>query len=219
MADLLPLFPLGTVLFPGLLLPLQVFEPRYRALMTDLMSEPEPWSFGVVAIREGHEVGAESVKSLYDVGCIAVIQQAEQSPDGRFAMVVAGDRRFRIVELDQSRPYLRAAVVIDEREADNAAADLVAADLVATVRELFTDYCAGLGAPTAAAIPDDPTDLSHLVAATMMLPLADRQGLLELSATEERLRAEVHLLRRELALLRTGTMPAAQPRLPPYSQN
>ena len=74
MTHLLPLFPLGTVLFPGGLLPLHIFEPRYRALMHDLMSEPEPWSFGVVAIREGHEVGADSLRSLYDVGCNAVIR-------------------------------------------------------------------------------------------------------------------------------------------------
>jgi Lon protease-like protein len=216
MSDRLPLFPLGTVLLPGVLLPLQVFEPRYRTLMADLMSESEPWSFGIVAIREGHEVGAESVKSLYDVGCVAVIQQAEQLPDGRIAMVVAGDRRFRVVELDESRPYLQAGVVVLEEPPAGA----VASDLVSTVCEQFTDYCAGLGAPAAAAnLPDDPTTMSYVVAATMMLPLSDRQSLLESPNTDQRLRAEASLLTRELALMRTGTVPVAQPRLPPHSQN
>jgi len=215
-ADLLPLFPLGTVLFPGLLLPLQVFEPRYRTLMADLMSEPEPWSFGIVAIREGHEVGTDSVKSLYDVGCVAVIQQVEQLPDGRFAMIVAGDRRFRIHDVDESRPYLQADVVaLDEPAPGDGAVELSA-----TAREQFTDYCAGLGAPAAAAnVPDDPASLSYVIAATMMLPLADRQSLLEQPEVEQRLRAETQLLTRELALLRTGTMPVTQPKLPPYSQN
>lgn len=216
MADLLPLFPLGTVLFPGLLLPLQVFEPRYRMLMADLMSEPEPWSFGIIAIREGHEVGADSVKSLYDVGCTAVIQQAEQIPDGRIAMVVAGDRRFQVVALDESRPYLQARVNLVEESGTDGITD----DLLAIVRQQFTDYCVGLGAPAAAAnVPDDPAGLSNFVAATLMLPLAEKQALLELSSTYQRLQAEVRLLTRELALIRSGTMPVAQPRLPPNSQN
>lgn len=215
MADLLPLFPLGTVLFPGLLLPLQVFEPRYRTLMADLTRGPEPWSFGIVAIREGHEVGTESVKSLYDVGCTAVIQQIEQLPDGRFALVVAGGQRFKVVQLHDPRPYLEAEVVaLDEPGTDEVS------DLSATVREQFADYCTGLGAPMAAAnVPEDAQGLAYVIAATMMLPLADRQALLELGTAAQRLRAESGLLARELALMRTGTMPVAQPRLPPYSQN
>jgi len=214
--DLLPLFPLGTVLFPGLLLPLQVFEPRYRILMADLMSGPEPWSFGVVAIREGHEVGADSVKSLYDVGCVAVIQQVEQLPDGRFAMVVAGGNRFRVVALDEARPYLRAeTAVVDEPGAGD-----LAADLVATVRDQFSDYCTGLGSPAAAAnASDEPAGLSYLIAATRMLPLADKQALLEVEDAGQRLQRLTALLTRELALIRTGTVPVAQPRLPPHSQN
>jgi len=214
-ADLLPLFPLGTVLFPGLLLPLQVFEPRYRTLMADLMTGPEPWSFGIVAIREGHEVGSASVKSLYDVGCLAVVQQVEQLPDGRFAMVVAGTDRFRVVQLDESRAYLQAdVVVLDEAPQDTSD------DSAAMVREQFAGYCAGLGAPAAAAdLPHDPAGLSYVVAATMMLPLADRQALLEAADADNRLRMEAALLTRELALMRTGTVPVTQPKLPPYSQN
>lgn len=214
MADLLPLFPLGTVLFPGLLLPLQVFEPRYRALMHDLMAEPPPWSFGVVAIREGHEVGANSVKSLYDVGCIGVIEQVEQLPDGRFAVLLVGSRKFRVRDLDESRLYLRGEVdLIDEPPSADGPTTLVT-----TVRERFADYCSGLGA-TGIAVPDDAYTLSHVVAATMMIPLLEKQALLEAADTEQRLQTEAMMLSRELALIRTGTMPVAQPRLPPHSQN
>ena len=183
--------------------------------MHDLMTETEPWSFGVIAIREGHEVGADSVKSLYDVGCVGTIRQVEQHPDGRYAVLLVGEQRFRVTAYDESRPYLQAAVdLIDESsfgDLDEAAAP---------VRERFVDYCAGLGSPAAAAtLPDDPAALSYVVAATMLLPLADRQALLETAATGERLQAEAGLLSRELALLRIGTMPVTQPQLPPYSQN
>jgi hypothetical protein len=204
------------VLFPGVLLPLQVFEPRYRALMADLMTEPEPWSFGVIAIREGHEVGADSVRSLYDVGCTATIRQAEQLPDGRFAVLLVGERRFRLLDVDRSRPYLQADVEFFDEPSAPVAPD----DLARTVRDRFIDYCGGLGAPSAAAtLPDEPTELSHVVAATMVMPIADRQALLETSDTARRLQTEVELLSRELALLRTGTMPVGQPQLPPHSQN
>ena len=214
--DSLPLFPLGTVLLPGVPLPLQVFEPRYRTLMHDLMTEPEPWSFGVVAIREGHEVGADAVRSLYDVGCVAVVRQLEALPDGRFALVTVGSRRFRIMSLDESAPYLRAEVALLD---EPSTADIPDA-LATTVRERFVDYCGGLGATAAAiTVPDDATQLSYLVAAAMMIPLDDRQALLESPDTTARLRTEAELLSRELALMRTGTMPIARPQLSPYSQN
>lgn len=211
----IPLFPLGTVLFPGVPLPLHVFEARYRTLMRDVMTGPQPWSFGVIAIREGHEVGSESVKSLYDVGCTAVIQQVEQFPDGRYAVLLIGDRRFRVLELDESQPYLQAEVgFLDEARAK--APD----DVAASVRQRFADYCEALGASTIRAnLPDDAIDLSYVVAATMMIAIGDRQALLESSDTAARLRAEVVLLSRELALIRGGSVPVAQPRLPPHSLN
>jgi uncharacterized protein len=79
----LPLFPLGTVLLPGSPLPLRIFEPRYRQLVADLLELPAAnRGFGVVAIREGHEVGSESVRALYEVGCLALVTEIEESPDG-----------------------------------------------------------------------------------------------------------------------------------------
>jgi uncharacterized protein len=216
-ADLLPLFPLGTVLFPGRLLPLQVFEPRYRTLMADVMTEPAPWSFGIVAIREGHEVGAASVKSLYDVGCIALIQQVEQLPDGRFAMVVAGAERFRIDELDESRSYLRSRVSLLD-ESSGEVGDV--AGLADTVRRAFVDYRTTLGGPEPVELPDDPGELSYLVAATMVISMPERQQLLEAPDSPERLRIESALLSRELGLMRAlHTVPITPPRLPPPSQN
>lgn len=211
---MIPLFPLGTVLFPGTPLPLHVFEPRYRELMQDVMAQPQPWSFGILAIREGHEVGMASVKSLYDVGCTGVIQQVEQFPDGRYAALLVGDRRFRVLELDESKAYLQAVVeVLDEPS-------VMVGDVADVVRRQFADYCEVLGASTMRDnLPDDPTLLSHLVAATMMIALGDRQALLEIPDATQRLTAEAQLLSREIALIRGGTIPVAPPRLPPASLN
>ena len=74
----LPLFPLGSVLYPGLVLPLQIFEERYRQLVADLLAGPEPRKFGVIAIRHGRETGIGGVSELYATGCTAVVQRAER---------------------------------------------------------------------------------------------------------------------------------------------
>jgi uncharacterized protein len=78
MGELIPLFPLGTPLFPGVVLPLQIFEPRYRRLMRDLLALPEAGDrrfFGVVAIRQGWEVEQIApAEALYDIGCTARVQ-------------------------------------------------------------------------------------------------------------------------------------------------
>ena len=71
MSETLPLFPLGTVLYPGLLLPLNIFEERYRQLVRDLLDGPEPRRFGVIAIRKGRETGVDGISALYQVGCTA----------------------------------------------------------------------------------------------------------------------------------------------------
>src|ERR1035438_2823165 len=69
MSEMMPLFPLGAVLYPGMLLPLHIFEERYRQLVRDLLDGPDPRRFGVIAIRKGRETGIDGVHSLYEVGC------------------------------------------------------------------------------------------------------------------------------------------------------
>ena len=110
MSERLPLFPLGTVLFPGLLLPLHIFEDRYRQLVHELLDGPEPRRFGVIAIRKGRETGIEGVSSLYEVGCTATLRETEEHDDGRFDLVTVGTERFRLEPLDESRPYLQGDV-------------------------------------------------------------------------------------------------------------
>ncbi|HMC71324.1 MAG TPA: LON peptidase substrate-binding domain-containing protein, partial [Mycobacteriales bacterium] len=100
----LPLFPLGTVLFPGVPLPLHIFEERYLTLVRELVALHEGASrrFGVVAIREGREVGADSVRAFYPVGCTAELRNVEEYDDGRFDIVTVGASRFVVHELDTS---------------------------------------------------------------------------------------------------------------------
>jgi Lon protease-like protein len=100
------MFPLGTVLFPHALLPLQVFEPRYRVMMRHLLDGDR--EFGVVLIERGSEVGGGDVR--FDVGSVARIVQASELPDGRWALVAAGVRRLRVVRWLPDDPYPRADV-------------------------------------------------------------------------------------------------------------
>jgi Lon protease-like protein len=100
----IPLFPLHTVLFPGAVLPLHVFEERYRLLVR------EGHDFGVVLIRQGWEVGPGRGEDTYGVGTLAHPERVDELPDGRFAMLVRGVRRFRLGALDHGRPYLQGEV-------------------------------------------------------------------------------------------------------------
>jgi Lon protease-like protein len=200
----LPLFPLGTVLFPGLLLPLHVFEDRYRALVRDLVDGPaESRAFGVIAIREGREVGADGIRALHPIGCVAELRQVEPHSDGRFDIVTSGVRRFRIESLDlTSQPYLQADVAFLDEPAGDAAT--VLARSVSAVWSAYRERLTGGPADDADLdeLSDDPGMLSYLVAAATVLDLADKQRLLEEPDTTSRLRRELAILRREAALLR-----------------
>ena len=131
MGDLIPLFPLGTPLFPGVVLPLQIFEPRYRRLMTDLLAHPESGDqrfFGVVAIRQGWEVEKIApAEALYDIGCTARVQAVRAQPDGGFRIVTVGGERFRLLEvvIGNDLPYLQAEVewLTEEEMAEESAGD------------------------------------------------------------------------------------------------
>jgi Lon protease-like protein len=102
--ELIPLFPLHTVLFPGGMLPLNVFEERYRALVRERVD------FGVVLIRQGSEVGAGRAEDLHEIGTVATLERVEALADGRFSVLARGVERFRLRSLDHSRPYLMGRV-------------------------------------------------------------------------------------------------------------
>jgi Lon protease-like protein len=110
----LPLFPLHTVLCPGIALPLHIFEPRYRLLIERCVERSAP--FGIVLIRQGREVGSDEV-AIAGVGTMAEIREATKLPDGRYDILVVGSGRFTVDEVDSaSEPYLIAQVttLVDE---------------------------------------------------------------------------------------------------------
>ena len=117
----LPLFPLHTVLCPGIALPLHIFEDRYRALVRDCVEGAAP--FGIVLIRDGREVGGGSI-SFSAMGTLAEIREARRYPDGRYDLLVVGTKRFAITDVTTDRqPYLVAeATVIDDEIGDEEAA-------------------------------------------------------------------------------------------------
>jgi Lon protease-like protein len=133
----LPLFPLHTVLCPGVALPLHVFEPRYRALVAHCLEADSP--FGVVLIKDGREVGPGPT-SIATVGTVAEIREAGKFSDGRYELLVVGVRRFRIESVTVGRePYLVGNVeVIDDEIGDLEAARL----LTDRVTQRFVRYLA-----------------------------------------------------------------------------
>ena len=131
----LPLFPLNTVLCPGIALPLHIFEERYRAMVRHCLETTSP--FGVVLIRQGRETGTGTI-SFTGIGTIAEIRDAGSYEDGRYDLLVVGTRRFEIRRvLSGKRPYLVAEVdVLDEDVGDDA----VAHRLAMTATRRFVTY-------------------------------------------------------------------------------
>jgi len=219
----LPLFPLGLVLFPGVVLPLHVFEERYRVLVRELLALPESErEFGVVSIRAGREVGSDGVHALHEVGCTARLRQVEPYDDGRFDIVTTGSMRFRLTGLVTDRPYLVGEVDLLPEQVNGADEARVVG---AAVRTAFLDYLLALAEAGADGIeaPDLPVDdlvLGYLVAASVLVDLDVRQALLEEPTGVARLRSELGLLRREIQLLDAfGAAPAPELARTPTSPN
>jgi hypothetical protein len=218
-------------------LPLHIFEPRYRELVRRLMDAPEgpAREFGVVGIRQGWEVGDDKVESLYDVGCTAELRQVTGFTDGTFDIVAVGRRRFRLESVRRDgAPFMEGTVGwLPEEESAPDEATVLTASVTSVFGHYLrllaagtsTDGDGGLAAEEAAedleaqvaSLPTDPLTLSHLVAASAPLPQDDRQSLLEERSTVHRLRRELRLLKREATMLRrlgAVPVPLAELRVP-----
>lgn len=207
MAETLPLFPLSTVLLPGASLPLHIFEPRYRQLTVDLVTGAVPGrSFGVIALRQGHQDGTDSEQQTHDIGCTAVLREARRLPDGRFDIVTKGEKRFRLLDIDDSSaPYLVGSVEWVPDDDPPAEQRMLLPALAHAAREAHRRYCS-----TAWQHDDwdEPAEdvaagaLPHLLAADCLLTLEDRQAVLEERCPADRLRLVRTLLIREATFLR-----------------
>lgn len=195
----LPLFPLNTVLFPGMVLPLHIFEERYKLMIERCIEESRP--FGVVLIREGHEVGESAVP--YNVGTTSVIAGVSRLDDGDMNIVTVGSERFRLTSIRRDLPYMVGdaepwpilGASTDESE-----------ELVAPVRALFRHYLSQLQQAQGRDIqieevPTEPLALAILVAISLQLPMPDKQELLHQPTVVRMLSREMFILRREQLIL------------------
>ena len=198
-AAVLPMFPLGTVLLPGVVLPLHVFEERYRTMVRwRLDHEPE---FGVALIERGSEVGGGDVRTA--VGCVARMVEVAEMPDGRYALVAVGTRRIRVTRWLPDDPYPRAEVEEwpepapgpTHRERLDAVVALLRRAL-ALHAELADDVT-----PATVELSDDPVLATWQVCAVAPLGPVDRLTLLALEGPDDRVQALEVLLTDELAFL------------------
>ena len=192
--NFLRLFPLqSVVLFPGMELPLVVFEPRYVQLTNECTEAGEP--FGVLLLRAGREVGDDDANP-HDIGTTAHIRSVNPLGQGRFSVAAVGGRRFRVLSLSHDQPYLSADVEYVE---DDVAED-VDLPLVADVKASAVTFIRAMlamrgGYVREVPLPDDAATLSYQVAQLFQGDSDVQQKLLELR-TSERLSDELELIRK-----------------------
>ncbi len=241
----LPLFPLNSVLFPGLVMPLNVFEERYRAMMRDLLKsgDDEPRRFAVVAIRDGREVaptapglpdqttlpakgpaagfGSDPVQAFHRVGCIADAATIREREDGSFEVLATGTVRVKLLSVDATGPYLTAELEELPEEAGDGAGAL--AEGVLRAFRAYQKRLAGArerSLATGADLPDEPSVVSYLVAAAAVLDVPSKQRLLQAPDTATRLAEELKVLRTETAVIRhLPSLPAVDLTRTPTSPN
>lgn len=183
----MPMFPLTQPLLPGALLPLNVFEPRYRAMFQAILADDEhPPEFGVTMIERGFEVGGGEERT--DLGTVARILDMDVTPDGRYSVIAVGAERLRVRAWLPDDPYPRADV---ERWPDEGEAGVDPAEIdslrerVATINERVRAL--GEDAPAAdTEISDDPHLAVYHLAALAPLGPADRHKLLAAPGLSER---------------------------------
>jgi Lon protease-like protein len=195
----LPLFPLKrVVLFPGMSLPLHIFEERYKIMVGSCQVSAEP--FGVVLIRSGEEVGA--VARPERIGCTARLVRVDRFPDGTMDILSVGEHRFALQASPRVAPegYLvgMTRITTDEDLPSDLPADLIEA-VVGEFRAYWAELTqrARRGSASAPELPEGPVDLSFRVAAALAVDPLEQQQLLMMDDVRARLERELTLLRRE----------------------
>lgn len=207
-----PLFPLNTVLFPKMILPLHIFEHRYRQMIADCIHTNQP--FGVVLISEGNEaktdingqVITDRSPSFFHVGTIARITEVTRLDDGRLLINTVGTDRFRLLDFREEKPYITGDIEVwPDGEFDASSPE--AQQLTTQVSHLFGEYLEilmelahkrieGLD------IPEDPALLSYLIPHWLpQINMDDKQRLLEVVNPLDRLKEEMRLILRETEFL------------------
>ena len=192
----IPIFPLNTVLFPSMALPLHIFEPRYRLMIRRCLEADR--QFGVALISDGEEGQSDAFPSL--VGTVAQITETMPFPDGRMNIQTVGRRRFRLLDLREEDEYFIGTV----DWLDDVSGELSAPAWAAKVRRILGRYLALLTGNTHVSgvnldelsVPHEPETLSMAVGALLTIPNDQKQDLIEMTSTAARLSYEFALLRR-----------------------
>jgi Lon protease-like protein len=195
----LPLFPLKVVLFPGTILPLHIFETRYRQMILDCLRDQKP--FGVVLAKPESQHMNEIP---YPVGTMAEIHKLDRLEDGRYKLVAFGLKRFRILSQHREKPYLSGLV---EPYEDDEEPEDVLAPYAKQAHDLFSRYLgmvleATNTPPLDAKLPETPEALSHFIAYFLEAQDEQKQRFLEMTSTQQRLQGEIAILRREIPFMR-----------------
>ncbi len=197
----MPMFPLGTVLFPSAVLPLHVFEPRYRELARHCMDADR--EFGVVLIERGSEVGGGDTRSA--IGTCAKIIEAEEFEDGRWGLITVGDRRIRIRDWVSEEPFPTAEVEDwPDPDADDPELGNLFRSVAGELRQLLA-LKTEMGMPSAPATVElvtEPALGSYQIAAVSPLGVMDRQTLLAAPSIQDRLDAVQRLMAEESEMLK-----------------
>lgn len=208
-----PLFPLNTVVFPGAVIPLYIFEDRYRRMMSDLLEIKDPLErrFGILTIREGYEVGDHGRQSLYTMGTLAQLNEVEQESDGTYHIEVTALARIQVIETSQEREYLTGQIEMVEESHVQVPQEII--DQTTNVFQRYRTHMAGVfgSQVMAGSLPSDASYLSYALAAECLLTLPQKQSLLEESDVETRLRRLNEYISAELrAMQAIPSLPATE---------
>lgn len=209
----LPLFPLNTVLFPGMPLTLHIFEERYKQMIDECLDRREP--FGVVLIRKGVEA-LGPVAQPYPIGCTAEIVQVQEVGDGRLNILAIGRERFRILSVQHDQPYLTGQVEtfpLDETAPETGQASWQLRPWVIEYLSLLSEV--GEMDFDPGQLPEEPESLAFLAATLLQIPNRQKQTLLATAGAKALLTEMRGLYRRELPLLRRMLDEDEQPPLGP----
>lgn len=206
----LPLFPLNTVLFPGMPLVLHIFEDRYKIMIGKCLQEQRP--FGAVLIRQG----AEALGPLPEpntIGCTAFISQVERLQQGRMNIGAIGQRRFRIVSLDRDLPYLRGQVEHYPLLEDDPSAEGSLAERLRPWVVRYLDHLSRLGNETLPVenLPEEPVLLAYAAAALLQISTVQKQELLSIEKATTLLTELRTYYRSEIAIIKAiGQLPGPE---------
>ena len=192
----LPLIPLNVVLFPGNILPLHIFESRYK-LMVEFCVQHES-CFGVVLIKKGKEIGGMSVPYL--VGTSVQIIETDYQEDGRINLITLGQHRFEILDLVYDRPYLVGEVRTQSLESQKGSDNLE--KITSIARELYENYETLLSKTISDwklpdRIPSSPDQLSSQIGTRLQITLREKQEMLEFFDIDQLLIHQIQVLEYE----------------------